>query len=360
MQYRQLGNTGLMVSCLTVGTMTWGGVDIFSHIGSVDIQEARLQLDMAMDRGVNMVDTSNIYSFGKSEEILGQALAGRRDRMIIATKVRAPMGTGPNDVGLSRHHIIEACDASLKRLGTDYIDLYQLHGWDGITPVEESLRALDDLQRAGKIRYAGVSNFSGWHIMKMLAAADANNLIRPAAHQIYYSLQCRDAEFELLPVAVDQGVATLVWSPLAGGLLSGKYRRGRPEPEGTRVANWKIPPVPDREVLYDIVEAIVAIAEQRGVPPAHVALAWLLTRPGITSVIVGARTTAQLDENLLAAELKLSDLEIAQLEKVSRPPLPYPYWQQKFMSADRLSPADYAALGPHMADDEVNPTRPVR
>jgi aryl-alcohol dehydrogenase-like predicted oxidoreductase len=350
MQYRQLGNTGLLVSSLTVGTMTWGGVDMFSHIGSVEVDEARRQLDRAMDCGVNMVDTSNIYSFGRSEEILGQALVGRRDRVIVATKVRAPMGPGPNDVGLSRHHVIEACNASLKRLGTDYVDLYQLHGWDGITPLEETLRALDDLQRSGKIRYAGVSNFSAWHIMKMLAAADTHHLIRPAAHQIYYSLQCRDAEFELLPIAVDQGVGTLVWSPLSGGLLSGKYRRGLPEPAGTRVANWKIPPVPDRERLYDIVEVVMAIAEQRGVPPAQVSLAWLLSRPGITSVILGARTTAQLEEDLHAAGLVLSAAEIAQLEQASRPPLLYPYWQQKFINADRLSAADLVALGPHLGE----------
>ena len=349
MEYRLIGRSGLMVSSLTLGAMTWGGEGVFSTIGSAGVDEARRQLDMALDAGVNIVDTADIYSFGKSEEILGEVAKGRRNRLLLATKVRAQTGEGPNGRGLSRHHIIESCEASLRRLGTDHIDLYQLHGWDGFTPVEETLRALDDLTRAGKVRYVGVSNFSGWHLMKALHVAEMCNLIRPVSHQLHYSILTRDAEWELMPISVDQGVGAMIWSPLASGLLSGKDRRDRPEPEGTRIANWPVPPRPDADQLYAIIDVLVAVANANGRTPAQVALAWLLTRPGVATLVVGARTDAQLVENLVAAEITLTDDEIAQIEQASRRPLPYPQWQQVAISSDRLSEADLAALGPHLA-----------
>src|ERR1700676_3322925 len=234
MQYRQLGTSGLRVSSLTMGTMTFGGTGDFHTVGTTDVAEARRQIDMCLDAGVNMIDTADMYSNGLSEQIVGQVLAGRRDEVLVATKLRAPMGGGPNDAGLSRHHLISACEASLRRLQTDHIDLYQLHGWDGQTPLEETLDALETLVRSGKVRYVGCSNFSGWHIMKAMAIAERDRLPRFVCQQIYYSLQARDAEYELIPLSVDQGIGILVWSPLAGGLLSGKYRRGRTAPEGSR------------------------------------------------------------------------------------------------------------------------------
>jgi aryl-alcohol dehydrogenase-like predicted oxidoreductase len=305
---------------------------------------------MAQEAGVNMLDTADVYSSGVSEEIVGEAIADKRNEFLIGTKVRFPTGKGPNDRGLSRHHILAACEASLRRLRTDHIDLYWCHEWDGLTPVEETLRALDDLGRAGKIRYVGVSNFSGWHIMKMLAAAEREGLVRPVAQQIHYTLQAREAEQELLPIAVDQGMDAVIWSPLAGGLLSGKYRRGRPEPEGTRkAADWSEPPVNDTEALYDIIETLVEVAEAHdGATPAQVALSWLLSRPGVASLVVGARTDAQLEDNLKAAALELAPEAVAKLEAASRKPLAYPYWHQMFTATDRLSAADRVLIGPHL------------
>jgi aryl-alcohol dehydrogenase-like predicted oxidoreductase len=230
MDYRQLGRSGLRVSALTLGTMTFGAAGKFASIGTTDLDTARRQIDMCLDSGVNLIDTADVYSEGASEEIVGQALAGRRDRVLLATKARMAMGDGPNDAGLSRHHLIRACEASLRRLGTDHIDLYQVHEWDGVTPMEETLGALDDLRRAGKIRYAGCSNFSGWQMSKALGVSERLGLVRYASQQVYYSLQSRDAEYEIVPACIDQGVGILVWSPLAGGLLSGKYRRGQQAP----------------------------------------------------------------------------------------------------------------------------------
>jgi len=352
MDYRLLGRSGLKISTLTLGTMTFGGQGAFAKTGNTDVAGAQRQIDMCIEAGVNSIDTADIYSAGLSEEIVGEALAGgRREKMILATKVRFPTGTkGPNECGLSRHHIVRACEASLKRLRTDHIDLYWCHEWDGLTPLEETLAALDDLTRAGKIGYVGVSNFSGWHVMKMIAAAEREGLIRPVGQQIHYTLQAREAEYELLPIGIDQGIGSVIWSPLAGGLLSGKYRRGKPEPEGTRkAANWDEPPVRDIDALYDIVETLVGISETRGdATPAQIALAWLLTRPSVSSLVIGARTEAQLEDNLKAAALTLSTDEIAQLEAVSRPPLLYPYWHQKSTASDRLSAADLALIAPHL------------
>jgi aryl-alcohol dehydrogenase-like predicted oxidoreductase len=349
MLYRQLGRSGLRVSVLALGTMTLGGQGNFAKTGSGDAAEARRLLDMCLDAGVNLIDTADVYSRGLSEEILGDALGGRRERLLIATKARFRMGDGPNDAGLSRQHLIEACEASLKRLRTDHIDLYQVHQWDGQTPLEETVSALDALLRAGKVRYLGASNYSAWHLMKALGVADRMGAERFVSQQIHYSLQAREAEYELVPVSLDQGLGILVWSPLAGGLLSGKYRRGASAPEGTRhFANWGEPPIRDEAKLYDIIEVLVPIAEQRGVTAAQVALAWLLGRPAVTSLIVGARTEAQLADNLKAAELELTAEERATLDAVSAPPLLYPYWHQAAAAKDRLSPADLSLLAPHL------------
>jgi aryl-alcohol dehydrogenase-like predicted oxidoreductase len=349
MDYRQLGASGLRVSALTLGTMTFGGRDNFANVGSTDVDGARRQLDLCLDRGVNFVDTANVYSGGLSEEILGKAIESRRDRLLLATKARMPMGDGSNDAGLSRHHLIAECEASLRRLGTDHIDLYQVHEWDGQTPLEETMEALDTLVRSGKVRYVGASNYSGWQLMKALGVADRHGYQRFVTQQIYYSLQARDAEYELVPIAVDQGVGILVWSPLAGGLLSGKYRRDQEGPEGSRqLTDWNEPPVRDREQLYDVVDALVEIGEGHDVSAAQVALAWMLRRPGVVSLIIGARTDEQLTDNLAAAELELSDAELHRLEEVSRPPLIYPHWHQAKTAADRLGPADLALLGPHV------------
>ena len=351
MEYRNLGRSGLRVSVLTMGTMTFGGKGGFASVGSTDVTEARRQVDQCLDAGVNLIDTADVYSAGVSEEIVGEVLAGRRDEVLVATKVRMPMGPGPNDAGLSRQHIIAGCEASLRRLRTDHIDLYQVHEWDGQTPLEETLEALQQLVTAGKVRYVGASNYTGWQLMKALGTADRTGLPRFVSQQIYYSLQARDAEYELIPAAVDQGLGVLVWSPLAGGLLSGKYRRGVQPPAGSRqLTDWNEPPVHDQERLYDTVEVLVEIGADRGVPAAQVALAYLLGRPAVTSLVIGARTTEQLTDNLAAAELVLSAEERARLDAASAPTLLYPYWHQAKTASDRLSPADLTLLGPHLGD----------
>jgi aryl-alcohol dehydrogenase-like predicted oxidoreductase len=348
-EYRTLGASGLRVSVLTMGTMTFGGQGGFANVGSTGVDEARRQVDLCLEAGVNLIDTADVYSDGLSEEILGQVLHGRRDEVLVATKVRMAMGPGPNDAGLSRHHILSGCEASLRRLGTDHIDLYQVHEWDGETPLEETLEALDLLVQAGKVRYVGASNYAGWQLMKALGTAERTGLPRFASEQIYYSLQARDAEYELIPAAVDQGLGVLVWSPLAGGLLSGKYRRDqRPSAGSRQLTDWNEPPVYDQEMLYDTVEVLLAIGARRGVSAAQVALAYLIGKPAVTSVVIGARTTEQLTDNLAAADLVLSPEERDQLDKASAPPLIYPYWHQAKTARDRLSPADLTLLGPHL------------
>jgi aryl-alcohol dehydrogenase-like predicted oxidoreductase len=349
MEYRQLGRSGLRVSPLTLGTMTFGGRDKFSKVGATDVDGARRHIDMALDAGVNLIDTADVYSSGASEEIVGQALGGRRDRVLIATKARFAMGSAPNDAGLSRHHLIEACEASLRRLQTDHVDLYQVHEWDGQTPLEETLGALDHLLQSGKVRYVGCSNFAGWQVMKALGVAARTGLPSFVSQQVYLSLQERSAEYEIVPSALDQGLGLLIWSPLAGGLLSGKYRRGQPPPEGSRHASeWDEPPVYDEDKLYDTIEMLVEIADNRGCSPAQVALAWILARPGVTTVIVGARTEEQLADNLAAATITLSAEEHGRLEAVSRPTLNYPFWHQRATASDRLSDADLSLIGPHL------------
>jgi aryl-alcohol dehydrogenase-like predicted oxidoreductase len=350
MEYRSLGRSGLKVSTITLGTMTFGGTGGFAAVGNTDLETARRQVDIALDAGVNLIDTADVYSSGLSEEMVGKVMAGRREAALLTTKVRFSMGPGPNDEGLSRHHVIAGCEASLRRLGTDYIDLYQLHEWDGQTPLEETLSALDQLVTAGKVRYVGVSNFAGWQLMKTVGIGQRDHLPAVVSQQIHYTLQAREAEYELIPAAVDSGIGVLVWSPLAGGLLSGKYRRGQQPPSGSRdLAAWGEPPVRDQELLYDVIELLVSIAADRGVSAAEVALAWTLGRPGVTSLVIGARTDEQLRTNLRAAELVLGQDEIDALEKVSRPPLLYPYWHQAGGAGGRLSEADLTLLRRHLS-----------
>jgi aryl-alcohol dehydrogenase-like predicted oxidoreductase len=291
-----------------------------------------------------------VYSGGLAEEITGEVIKGRRDSVLVSTKVRMAMGDGPNDSGLSRHHIIAGCEASLRRLGTGHIDIYHVHEWDGQTRLEETLSALDTLVAAGKVRYLAASNYAGWQLMKALAVADDQGFERFAAQQVYYSLEARDAEYELVPLAVDQGLGILVWSPLAGGLLSGKYRRDASPSEQTRQLSgeWNEPPVRDQEKLYDTIEVLVDVAGAHGASPAQVALAWLLGRPAVTSLIIGARTDEQLRDNLGAASLALAADERAALDKASAPDLVYPYWHQLATARDRLGPADLALLGQHL------------
>lgn len=350
MEYRTLGRSGLKVSALSMGTMTFGGVGWASKVGNLGTGDAKRLIDLCIDHGVNLIDTADVYSNGASEEIIGEILGSKRqDGVLIATKARFRMGSGPNDQGSSRFHLIAACDASLRRLKTDVIDLYQLHEWDGHTPLEETLEALDSLVRAGKVRYIGCSNFTGWQIMKSLGVSQRDHRERFVSQQIHYTLESRDAEYELLPIAVDQGLGVLVWSPLAGGLLSGKHRRNEAAPEGTRqFAGWTEPPIRDENRLWNIVDVLLEIAESRGVSAARVALAWLLGQKGVTSVIVGGRTEAQFQENLSAVDLHLTTEERSRLDAVSSPPVLYPYWHQLNEISDRLSDADRVLLEPHL------------
>jgi aryl-alcohol dehydrogenase-like predicted oxidoreductase len=349
MEYRQLGRSGLKVSLHSLGTMNFAGEGFFGIVGGLPLKEAQRLVDAAVDHGVNLLDTSNAYTTGKSEEAVGDILKGRSDQILVGTKVRFSMGTGPNEQGLSRFHIIHECEASLKRLKRDRIDIYYLHEWDGQTPIEETMEALDTLVRHGKIRYAACSNFSGWHIMKALMAADRTNGQRFVAQQIHYTIEAREAEYELVPIALDQGVGIQVWSPIAGGLLSGKFRRNQPPPQLSRhVAGWGEPPIRDEDRLYRIIDALVAVGEARGVSAAQVALSWLAGRPGVANIIVGARTEAQLKDNLAAAELVLTDEERKSLDDVSLLPLIYPYWHQCNSASERLGPADLPLMAPHL------------
>ncbi|AJY45353.1 aldo/keto reductase [Martelella endophytica] len=350
MEYRTLGRSGLKISTITMGTMTFGGVGWAKMVGDLGVKEAAHLVDICIDAGVNILDTANAYSQGVCEEIIGEVLDGpRRKNMLIATKARFAMGDGPNDSGLSRHHLISACEASLKRLKTDVIDLYQVHEWDGLTPLEETMEALDTLVRQGKVRYIGCSNFSGWHIMKALGVSEREHYQRFVSQQIHYTLESRDAENELLPISIDQGLGVLVWSPIAGGLLSGKHRRNQKAPEGTRqFSGWTEPPIRDEERLWSIIDTLVEIADGRGASAAQVALAWTIGRKGITSVIAGGRTEEQFRDNLAAADLKLSDEERSKLDAVSQPWLQYPYWHQRNTASDRLTEADLSLLGPYL------------
>jgi len=339
MEYRALGRSGLKVSTLTLGTMTFGGTGPFAAVGNSDLAEAKRMIDMCIDAGINLIDTANVYSNGLSEEIVGEALGGKRKNdVLIASKARMRIGQGPNDEGLSRYHLIRECERSLKRLKTDVIDVYFLHEWDGLTPLEETMAALDTLVSQGKVRYVGCSNYSGWQVMKGLAISDTSHQPRFITQQIHYTLEAREAEYELLPISVDQGLGVLVWSPLAGGLLSGKYNRD--SPTARQLGGWSEPPIRDEDRLWRIVDVLIDIGKARGVSAAQVALAWLLGRPAVSSLVIGARSEAQLKDNIAAASLALSGEERERLDAVSRPPLLYPYWHQQLTARDRFGPAD--------------------
>ncbi|WP_394830750.1 aldo/keto reductase [Pendulispora rubella] len=333
MEFRQLGGSGLKVPALCLGTGTFGGRgEFFGSWGKSDVDEATRLVDICLEAGLNFFDSADVYSDGLSEEILGKAVAGRRDKVLISTKGSFRLGKGPNDVGSSRHHIVSAVDASLKRLGTDYIDVYQLHGFDAQTSIFEAVRTLDDLVRAGKIRYVGCSNFSGWHLMKSLAVADQYGFTRYVAHQAYYSLVGREFEWELMPLGVEEKVGTLVWSPLGWGRLGGKVRRGQPLPAESRLQTKVTvddgPPVPNEHV-YKVVDALDDIAKETGKNIAQISLNWLLSRPTVSSVIFGARNEEQLRQNLGAASWKLTPEQIAKLDEASATTPVYPYWHQR-------------------------------
>jgi aryl-alcohol dehydrogenase-like predicted oxidoreductase len=337
MEYRVLGRTGLNVSTICLGTMTWGGKGFWEVVGKLDVSGAAAQLRLALDAGVNFIDTANIYHEGLSEEILGQALRQLgvpRHDVVIATKVRGRTGKGPNAVGLTRTHILHQIDESLRRMQLDFVDLYQLHGVDPLVPMDETLRALDDLVRSGKVRYIGVSNHAAWQIMKALGQSDRHGWARFESVQAYYTLAGRDLEREVIPLCRDQQLSVMVWSPLAGGLLSGKFQRDAGGPAGARRSQFDFPPV-DRERAFACVDAMQPIAEAHGCSVARVALAWLLQQPAVTSIIVGAKTEEQLADNLGAVSLRLSADELAALEAVSRLPREYPAWMLETQGADR-------------------------
>jgi aryl-alcohol dehydrogenase-like predicted oxidoreductase len=333
MEYRRLGRSGLNVPALTFGTGTFGGKgEFFQSWGSSDVEEATRLVDICLDAGLNMFDSADVYSGGAAEEVLGQAIRGRRDRVLISTKGTFRFGAGPNDVGSSRFHLINAVEGSLRRLGTDYIDLYQLHGFDALAPHEEVLSTLDQLVREGKIRYVGCSNFSGWHLMKALSVADRYGWPRYVAHQAYYSLIGRDYEWELMPLAAAEGVGAVVWSPLGWGRLTGRIRRGAPIPENTRlrsqVAREAGPPVEDDHV-FRVVDALDAVAEETGKTVPQIALNWLLQRPTVSTVIIGARNEEQLRQNLGAVGWSLTPVQVKRLDDASAVTVPYPYWHQE-------------------------------
>jgi aryl-alcohol dehydrogenase-like predicted oxidoreductase len=353
MEYRLLGGSGLKVSALSFGTGTFGGGgEFFKAWGSSDVAEARRLLDLCFEAGVNLFDTADVYSQGQSEEILGKALEGRRDKALISTKTTFRFGDGPNDLGSSRYHLRRALEGSLRRLGTDYVDIYHLHGFDALTPVEEVQDTLNTFVREGKVRYIACSNFSGWHLMKSLAVADRYGWTRFVAHQVYYSLLGREYEWELMPLGLDQKVGALVWSPLGWGRLTGKLRRGQPVPEVSRLHKTAAfgPQVAD-EHLFAVVDALDKVAAETGKTIPQVALNWLLQRPTISSVIVGARNEEQLRQNLGAVGWNLTAEQVAALDKASEQPPIYPYWHQRQFPERNPPPV------PHYSDKiAANPT----
>jgi len=343
MEYRTLGASGLKVPALSLGTGTFGGgSEFFKAWGETDVAEATRLVDICLEAGLNMFDSADIYSGGAAEQILGQAIKGRRSQVLISTKATFRKGTGPNDVGSSRFHLLQAIDEGLKRLGTDYIDLFQLHGFDATTPIEETLGALNDAVTAGKIRYIGCSNFSGWHLMKSLAISDRYGWPRHVAHQVYYSLIGRDYEWELMPLGLDQKVGAVIWSPLGWGRLTGKIRRGQPLPQNSRLQSQLVvdrgPQVADEHV-FKVVDALDAVAKETGKTVTQIALNWLLQRPTVSSVIVGARNEEQLRQNLGAVGWKLSAEQLAALDRASATQKAYPYWHQQSTFAERNPPA---------------------
>jgi aryl-alcohol dehydrogenase-like predicted oxidoreductase len=336
MEYRRLGHSGLMVPVLSYGTATFGGGgEFFKAWGSTDVAEAKRLVNICLEAGLNFFDTANGYSQGAAEEILGQAIQGQRQNLLLSTKATFPTGKGPNDYGSSRQHLTQALEKSLRRLQTDYIDLYFMHGMDANTPVEETLQTLNDFVQSGKVRYIGCSNFSAWHLMKSLSVSERQGLSRYVTHQIYYSLVGRDAEWELIPLGLDQGVGSMIWSPLAGGALSGKIKRGQSAPKQSRLGQIKFVPYED-EKLFPIIDELEKIAKEREKTVSQVALNWLLRKPTVSNIVIGARNEEQLKQNLGAIGWRLTDEEVARLDKVSNPSLPYPYWHQN--GFDQLIP----------------------
>ncbi|MGD9896844.1 MAG: aldo/keto reductase [Candidatus Methylacidiphilaceae bacterium] len=331
MQYRQLGRSGLKVPVLSFGTATFGGTnEFYRRWGETDVKEAKRLVDICLEAGLNFFDTADIYSQGMSEEILGRAIQGRRDKVLISTKATFPSGRGPNDLGSSRFHLLQAIEGSLRRLGTDYIDLYFMHGFDALTPIEETLRTLDDLVRVGKVRYIGCSNFSGWQTMKSLALSERYGWTRYVVYQAYYSLIGRDYEWELMPMALDQGLGTMVWSPLGWGRLTGKFRRGQPPKEGRIAQGGAVGgPVIEDEHLYRVVDALDEVATETGKTVPQVALNWLLQRPSVCNLVIGARNEEQLKQNLGAVGWNLTKEQVEKLETASRTTPIYPYWHQR-------------------------------
>jgi aryl-alcohol dehydrogenase-like predicted oxidoreductase len=330
-----LGSSGLQVSVLSFGTMTLGGEGRFAAMGNVQVEEARRHIEICMEMGVNLFDTADVYSFGKSEEVLGRALGSLRKDVVVATKCFVGLEAGTNKAGLSRRHIIEACDASLRRLETDWIDLYQAHNFDSLTPLDETLRAFDDLVTAGKIRYAGCSNYAGWQLMKAHSISDRLGIRRYISQQVNYSLLARETEHDLVPLALDQKTGILAWSPLQFGLLSGKFRRGQEKPPESRLNSLDAPGTIEPERLYRTVDALAEIADRRKVSISQVALNWVTRKPGVDTVIIGARNEQQLRDNLAAASWTLADSEVETLDEASAIPLSYPHWHQKKFAADR-------------------------
>lgn len=340
MEYRLLGKSGFSVPVMTMGTATFnGGNGTFSSWGASGLEEATRIVDICLDAGVNMFDSADAYSDGESESILGKAIAGKRDRVLVSTKAAFRVGDGPNDVGTSRSHLVAACEGSLKRLGIETIDLYQLHGFDAKTPVEETMRALDDLVRAGKVRYIGCSNYSGWHVLKSLWAADRHGWTPFVAHQAHYSLVARQYEWELMPLALSEGLGAVVWSPLAQGRLTGKIDRNNPPPEGSRVAarggDMMIDAGFPREQFYDLIDCLRAVAGEVGRSVSQVALNWVLHRPSVSTIIIGARNEQQLRDNLGAREFRLTAEQVARLDTASARPPAYPYWHQMTVYDER-------------------------
>jgi aryl-alcohol dehydrogenase-like predicted oxidoreductase len=343
MQYRLLGNSGLKVPTLCFGCGTFGGGnEFFKAWGSSEGQEARHMVDLCLEAGVNFFDTADIYSDGLSEKILGETLEGRRHEVLISTKATFRLGKGPNDVGSSRHHLIQSCEASLSRLKTDYIDVYHLHGFDALTPVEEVLATLDHLVRSGKVRYIACSNFSGWHLMKSLAVSERYGWAKYVAHQVYYSLIGRDYETELMPLGVDQKIGSLIWSPLGWGRLTGKIRRGAPLPAESRLHKTAdYGPPTDNELLYRVVDAADEIAKETGKSVPQIALNWLLRKPTVSSIVIGARNEEQLKQNLAAEDWSLTPEQVASLDRASAQTPPYPYWHQRQFTERNPLPEAY-------------------
>ena len=333
---RFLGNTGIKVSEICFGAMTFGGRGYWKAIGELEQKDANTLVKTALDRGINFFDTADVYSEGLAEEMLGKALGNKRKEIILATKVRGRTGKGPNDVGLSRHHIIEGCNSSLKRLGTNYIDLYQVHSFDPFTPLEETLRALDDLVRDGKVRYIGASNYTGWQLMKALSISDKQSLEKFVTLQAFYSLIARDLENELVPLSLDQNLGILPWSPLGGGFLTGKYRRGKKRPESARRTNPQDQFLQfDEEKGFDIVDELESTAKNHNATITQAALNYLLRKPGVASVIIGAKNKGQLEDNLKTSDWEMTPEEVSRLDALSEPPRAYPYWMLKRVIQDR-------------------------